>query len=471
MTTKARQLADLLDTNGDVKSSALDNVPASDNATALTTGTLAIARLADGSITPAKLHNDAKVVKSTTAPSNPVEGNLWYDTQNDTLKVYDTTASAWVKLVLTLSVLSSISGDILNATAGNLTLTGTGFLSSGLIVSFTPSGGSVSNVTVTPSSDTSATVAVPSAIYGQSLGTVVAIKVTNSDGKVSATINKTVVGLPTGGTITNSGGYRIHTFTSSGTFVQTLSTLNNVEYLVLAGGGGGGSRHGGGGGGGGYRSSVVGENSGKGSSAETRQNLNAGNYTVTVGGGGVAGYGDGGLYAVGKRGGNSVFGTITSTGGGGGMNDGDPETERDGGTGGGGDYRSNSHGTGTAGQGYDGGDGSGGSPYHGGGGGGTGQIGGTASGSNSGAGGNGTASSITGSSVTRGGGGSGGVYSSGSAGSGGSGGGGVGSAGTSGATNGTTNLGGGGGALGEATGTSGTAGTGGSGIVIVRYQV
>ena len=459
--TKARHTANLVDANGDIQSAHLDNVPASNDASALTTGTLPDARLS----------NQVKVVKSGSAPSNSQEGDLWYDTTNDTLKVYDTTASAWVKIVLTLSVLSSISGDILNATAGNLTLSGTGFLSSGLIVSFTPSGGSVSNVTVTPSSDTSATVAVPSAIYGQSVGTVIAIKVTNSDGKESASINKTVASLPTGGTITNSGGYRIHTFNSSGTFVQTLSTLNNVEYLVLAGGGGGGSRHAGGGGGGGYRCSVVGENSGQGSSAETRQNLNAGNYTVTVGGGGVAGYGDGGLFAVGKRGGNSIFGSITSTGGGGGMNDSDPETERDGGCGGGGDYRSNSHGTGTTGQGYDGGDGSGGSPYHGGGGGGTGQIGGNASGSSSGAGGNGTASSITGSSVTRGGGGSGGIYSSGSAGSGGSGGGGVGSAGQSGATNGSTNLGGGGGGLGEGSGTSGTAGNGGSGVVIVRYQI
>ena len=32
--TKARNIADLLDANGDVKSSNLDNVPASDNATA-----------------------------------------------------------------------------------------------------------------------------------------------------------------------------------------------------------------------------------------------------------------------------------------------------------------------------------------------------------------------------------------------------------------------------------------------------
>ena len=43
--TKTRNIADLLDANGDVVSGALDNVPASNNASALTTGTLPSARL------------------------------------------------------------------------------------------------------------------------------------------------------------------------------------------------------------------------------------------------------------------------------------------------------------------------------------------------------------------------------------------------------------------------------------------
>jgi len=53
--SKARNLADLLDANGDVASGALDNVPPSNDASALTTGTLPIARIADGDITAAKL--------------------------------------------------------------------------------------------------------------------------------------------------------------------------------------------------------------------------------------------------------------------------------------------------------------------------------------------------------------------------------------------------------------------------------
>ena len=39
----------------------------------------------------------------------------------------------------------------------------------------------------------------------------------------------------TGGTITTSGGYRIHTFTTSGTFKAAIS--GSVQYLIVAGGG------------------------------------------------------------------------------------------------------------------------------------------------------------------------------------------------------------------------------------------
>ena len=42
----------------------------------------------------------------------------------------------------------------------------------------------------------------------------------------------------TGGTITTDGNYKVHSFTSSGTF--TPSGSGNVEVLVVAGGGGGG---------------------------------------------------------------------------------------------------------------------------------------------------------------------------------------------------------------------------------------
>ena len=65
--TKTRNLSDLLDANGDVKLGNLDNVPASNDASALTTGTLPIARIADGDITTAKLADSSVSLAKLTA--------------------------------------------------------------------------------------------------------------------------------------------------------------------------------------------------------------------------------------------------------------------------------------------------------------------------------------------------------------------------------------------------------------------
>ena len=268
---------------------------------------------------------------------------------------------------------------------------------------------------------------------------------------------------PTGGTITTSGSYRIHTFTSSGTF--TISEPVVVQYLVVAGGGSGGfgapaGNEAGGGGAGGYRSSVTGEMSGRGSSAEAALSLTSGNYTVTVGGGGP------GVSSGRNNGNNSSFHTITSTGGGaGGANN----SGNSGGSGGGGSHSATSGGAGTSGQGYDGG-----TPpvsSSSGGGGGAGSAG--ANGRNSGAGniaavgGTGVQSSITGTATYYAGGGGGG--NPGTANYGGNGGGGNGQGTQGSLTNGTDNTGGGGGGIIASSGTAG--GSGGSGVVIIRYQV
>jgi|5_EtaG_2_1085323.scaffolds.fasta_scaffold14451_2 hypothetical protein len=122
-----------------------------------------------------------------------------------------------------------------------------------------------------------------------------------------------------GGTETTSGDYKIHTFTSTGTF--TVSSVGNskgggdgVSYVTIAGGGGGAGDGSGGGGAGGYRE---GKNSGD---PYTASPLNAPSgltvtaqaYPVTVGAGGPAPYSN-----QGASGANSVFSTITSAGGGG----------------------------------------------------------------------------------------------------------------------------------------------------------
>ncbi|MFH1201092.1 MAG: hypothetical protein V1484_02060, partial [bacterium] len=166
----------------------------------------------------------------------------------------------------------------------------------------------------------------------------------------------------TGGTITYSGGYTIHTFTSSDTFSVTGS--GDVEYLVIAGGGGGGGQYswsgGGSGGAGGYRSSVVGENSGHNSSAEPKLAVTTGNYSVVVGNGGAGGANQ----ASGGYGGNSSFSTITSIGGGAGPR---PDLPGNNGGSGSGSNGVTPVGYGMAGQGYDGltthyGGGAGGTP-------------------------------------------------------------------------------------------------------------
>ena len=238
--------------------------------------------------------------------------------------------------------------------------------------------------------------------------------------------------------------------------VDTSIFTYSVEYLVIAGGGGGGSNGGSGGGAGGYRSSVSGENSGGGASAESPLTLTEGTtYTITIGAGGTDSRTFAG-YATGASGNNSVFDSITSIGGGrgayGGSNN---DTVASGGSGGGAS-RYNTYGTltggaGTSGQGYAGGNGfNTGNYFQSGGGGGAGGVGGNASGTTNnigGVGGAGVSSSITGSATTRASGGSG--YNQGTA-----------TPGGGGATgnNATANTGGGG----------GTNANGGSGVVILR---
>ena len=248
-----------------------------------------------------------------------------------------------------------------------------------------------------------------------------------------------------GGTITQAGGFWVHTFTSSGTFIPVVPM--DVEYLVIAGGGGT-SRYSGGGGAGGHLSA-------------TGFSVAATALTVTVGAGGAAGT------SIGVAGGNSVFSSITATGGGYGKQS---DEGGNGGSGGGGGSSDSVYddSTGIDGQGNDGGSNStSASGYPSGGGGGAGAVGGDASGSaTGGVGGAGEANSITGTAVTRAGGGGGGTRS-GTAGAGGAGGGGAGSVGAAAATAGTANTGGGAGG----GGSTGAGAAGGSGIVIVKYAI
>jgi len=309
----------------------------------------------------------------------------------------------------------------------------------------------------------------------------------------------------TGGTITTSGDYKIHTFTGDGCFVVSQGPSGpapGVDYLVIAGGGGGGTVVGGnvGGGGagaGGYRESCgVGYTSSPLGACVSALPVTATTYPVTVGGGGTSNPYPGPFGGQGTSGSNSVFSTITSAGGGaggGGANRcscaGLGYSGTPGGSGGGqsfGALPDFSSGTGNTPpvsppQGQPGGCGTSSPEWLGaaGGGGATG-AGGDGAGSpggpnyDGGPGGAGATSSINNTPTVRASGGSGGSYQAPSspiaAVPGGGGFGGPGSGGSGGA--GTANTGGGGGGAGSAAAspTGGCGGTGGKGIVILRYK-
>jgi len=288
--------------------------------------------------------------------------------------------------------------------------------------------------------------------------------------------------VATGGTISCCGDYRIHTFTSDGTFTICSAPTpanNNVSYLVVAGGGSGGTVRGGGGGAGGYREGKVSTDPYTASPLDSTAGLPVSitSYPITVGGGGAGVTSPGGSGPGGNSGSNSVFSTITSTGGGYGGGNNINVNGVPGGSGGGSTDNASPQSTGSGNtpptsppQGNPGG------PYSAGGsagGGGAGAAGTNSGGSPGGGnGGNGVASSITGSPVTRAGGGAGGG-SPGTTGSGTAGTGGGSQAGTSPAPGGPSanaiaNTGGGSGGSNDSPSTS--SGNGGSGVVIIRYK-
>ena len=306
----------------------------------------------------------------------------------------------------------------------------------------------------------------------------------------------------TGGTITTCGDFKIHTFTSPGTFCVSCagdaSGSNTVDYLVVAGGGGGGGYGGSGGGAGGFRLS----NDTCMPSPLTSPLANpsglavpATSYPITVGAGGSSGSGNsGGPGSDGTAGTASTFSSISSAGGakGRGFN----VAGATGGSGSGGRGGPSPGGTSTfpggAGntppvsppQGNSGGKGWDGQSVNtqGGGGGGAGGDGsnaGPAVGGNGGVGSfvvqsgfggcNGTTGPVSSTRYFSGGGGGGSDANPSTPGTGGSGGGGAGAVLATGspAVAGTTNSGGGGGGGGP---TPQTGGNGGSGIVIIRYK-
>ena len=260
-----------------------------------------------------------------------------------------------------------------------------------------------------------------------------------------------------GGTVTTSGSYTIHTFTSSGTLTVAGQAKTGVDYLLVAGGAGGGSTRAGAGGAGGMTET-------------TGASIPVGTYTITVGAGGAGAVTNGNGNADGAAGSTTSFGSLSSVVGGG-YGGGQGRVGGAGGSGGGGSDGQNG-GAGTSGQGNAGGNSI--SDRGGGGGGGKGGAGNVgASSLVGGAGGAAGASNYSGSTVNYSGGGGGGSRDNGAGGNGGGGGAGAGGQNAQNlAGNATANQGSGGGGGARLHGSAGSAyngGNGGSGIVIIRY--
>jgi hypothetical protein len=258
-----------------------------------------------------------------------------------------------------------------------------------------------------------------------------------------------------GNSIIKSGGYFIHTFTSSGTF--TPKQAMNVEYLVVGGGGGGGGAGQNTAGGGGGAGEMI-----TGSGAVV---ANTG-YTITIGGGGAGGASSSTRGTAGTATSIGAPASITAAGGGGGgagVTNGAAANVTTGESAGGGGGKSSAPVTGGTATAPGGAGGNGRTSTNRAGGGGGGDTGNGVSVSASGVGGNGgagTANSISGASLTYAAGGGGGGRST--AGLGVSGVSGNGGLSTANGVAAPANRGG-------STNATRTGGAGGSGVVIVRY--
>lgn len=157
--TKARNIADLLDANGDVKTSSLDNVPASNDASALTTGTLPNARLpnniSDGGT------EGTKVAVGTTAQRGSTVGQWRFNSTTGFFEGYNGSTFSTLEPDPTISSISPSTATDANT---SITITGNNFYS-GTTVKFIGNDGTEYNSpSVTVDSVTQITATTPSTV-------------------------------------------------------------------------------------------------------------------------------------------------------------------------------------------------------------------------------------------------------------------------------------------------------------------
>ena len=289
----------------------------------ITPGTITNAKLA-GSIANAKLANSSVTINGT-AISLGASASI--------------PAVSWQSVITSNTTMVAGRGYFVNTTSGAISMTLPSSASAGDTIAIKDYAGTfaTNNLSILRNSHKIQGLANDSKIdTNRASVTLVYVDATKgwlyaNESNVADLQNKEYV-TATGGTITTSGDFKIHSFTGDGCFVVSdagnSAGSNSVDYLVVAGGGGGGrdnfpnNRQGGGGGAGGFRmsnslclpaptTSPLANPSGLPVSAQT--------YPVTVGGGGVGGDATTGATVCGGKGSNSIFSTITSAGGGGGQ--------------------------------------------------------------------------------------------------------------------------------------------------------
>ena len=226
--TKARDLADLLDATGDVKSNALDNVPASDNASALTTGTLNNARL-PGNISDSGTEG-TKIAVGTTAQRGSTTGQIRFNSDTSTAEYYDGNN---FKVLASPPNVDSVSPSTLfeDTIAGGTTLTINGSLFDSPTVKIIDSALTETSAVINSSTSTQIVIAVPTNLnYDQEPYD---IRVLNASG-LSAQLDNAFNVNETPSITTSSGSLGSIIETASANFTQVAGNDPEGDSLTFS---------------------------------------------------------------------------------------------------------------------------------------------------------------------------------------------------------------------------------------------
>ena len=171
---------------------------------------------------------------------------------------------------------------------------------------------SYTEVTATQSPVSGQSVSVSASLTGISASTTYYFRIvaTNSQGTAttaSTSFATSAAWAASGGSVTSSGGYTIHTFTGSGTFTVTGGGSKSIDVLVVAGGAGGSGYYGG--------SYGIANGGGAGGLSAFTTSVAASSNTITIGAGGAAQNGGNSSSAIGTTVTGGSAGGFSYTGG------------------------------------------------------------------------------------------------------------------------------------------------------------